>query len=129
MPTSSGSSGAASLSETSFDECRHSGPAHRWRTWLAGVWLLSCALPALGVAPDQDIVVRVQKSGQEVLIDVECPVRAPASLVWEVLTDYDNMARFLSNIQFSAVQTRVDNMLIVHQTGGGSAARSGRAES
>ena len=42
---------------------------------------------------------------------------APWSVVWEVLTDYDHMARFISNLEYSAVEERVDNMLRVHQKG------------
>lgn len=68
-------------------------------------------------SPDQDIAVHVQQAGAEILVTVDCPVRAPVAIVWEVLTDYDTMASFISNLQFSGVERRVDNHLTVRQTG------------
>jgi hypothetical protein len=44
-------------------------------------------------------------------------VRAPHLVVWEVMTDYDNMASFLSTLRYSGVRARVDNVLTVHQIG------------
>ena len=94
--------------------------------WLATTWLVAIALPAsvAAAAPpapaasqDQDIAVRVQKAGAEIVVDVDCPVRAPLLVVWDVLTDYDNMAGFVSNLQFSGIQSRVDNVLRVRQRG------------
>lgn len=82
--------------------------------------LIGCALAAfasLTWAANADIVVHVKKEGPEIVVEVDCPVRAPVPTVWDVLTDYDNMTRFISNLQYSAVQARVDNMLKVRQTG------------
>lgn len=82
--------------------------------------LIACALAAfasLTWAANADIVVHVKKEGPEIVVEVDCPVRAPVPTVWDVLTDYDNMTRFISNLQYSAVQARVDNMLKVRQTG------------
>ena len=36
---------------------------------------------------------------------------APASLVWEVLTDYDHLARFIPGLSQSAVQMRAANLV------------------
>ena len=77
----------------------------------------AASLPPAPVSPDQDIVVRVQKAGAEILVDIDCPVRAPVSIVWDVLTDYDNMASFVSNLTFSGVERRIDNVLTVRQKG------------
>jgi hypothetical protein len=55
--------------------------------------------------------------GQIVAVDVDCPVAAPWAVVWEVLTDYDHMARFISNLEYSGVDDRADNVLRVHQKG------------
>ncbi len=74
-------------------------------------------LPPAPASPDQDIVVRVRKAGAEILVEIDCPVRAPMPIVWDVLTDYDNMAAFISNLTFSGVESRVDNVLTVHQKG------------
>jgi hypothetical protein len=91
--------------------------------WLAALWMLvglpfgaqAAGLPA--AAADQDILVRVQKAGPEIIVEVDCPVDAPVPIVWNVLTDYDNMASFVSNLQFSGVERRADNVLTVRQSG------------
>src|SRR6266568_8070086 len=81
--------------------------------------LLLAVLPvcAWSVNTDQDIVVHVQKNGQNIAVDVDCPVDAPWSVVWEVLTDYDHMAQFIANLEYSGVEARVANVLRVHQKG------------
>jgi len=84
--------------------------------WLVACWVATSAVCARAAA-DQDIVVHAKKEGAEIVVDVDCPVRAPALTVWDVLTDYDNMSRFISNIQYSHVQERTDNLLTVHQKG------------
>lgn len=84
---------------------------------IALLWLAASAGPAWPAPPDQDIVVHVKKDGMAVVVDVDCPVRAPQSIVWDVLTDYDNMSTFLSNLEFSGVQARAANVLEVRQKG------------
>ena len=61
--------------------------------------------------------MRVKKNGAEVIVDVDCPVNATVAVTWEVLTDYDHMAEFLSNVQSSSVQTRDGQVLHVYQKG------------
>jgi hypothetical protein len=85
-------------------------------------WLLACcvatvAVSASAAAADEDIVVHARKDGAEVVVEVDCPVRAPVLAVWDVLTDYDNMSRFISNLQYSGIEGRVDNVLKVRQFG------------
>jgi hypothetical protein len=96
------------------------------RRWIAALCATAVTLPLAAAAasfppaptsPDRDIVVRVQQQGAEILVDIDCPVRAPVSIVWDVLTDYDNMAAFVSNLTFSGVESRVDNVLTVRQKG------------
>ena len=87
------------------------------RVILAAILLAAlpqCAWPA---ATNEDIVVHVEKSGQEISMQVDCPVDAPWSIVWDVLTDYDHMALFLSNVQYSAIENRDADVLHVHQIG------------
>ena len=76
-------------------------------------------LPVAGLqaAIDQDIEVHVKKNGPEVAVDVDCPVNASAAVTWEVLTDYDHMAEFLSDVQHSSVQSRDGHTLQVYQKG------------
>lgn len=67
--------------------------------------------------PNQDIVVQVRKHGPQVVVDVVCPVDAPAPVVWEVLTDYEHMPQFISNIASSEVEDTAGNVLRVRQKG------------
>jgi uncharacterized membrane protein len=84
---------------------------------LAALLLAIVPISAWSANPNQDIIVRVQKSGQNIAVEVDCPVDAPWSVVWDVLTDYDHMAQFISNLETSGVENRVDNVLRVRQKG------------
>jgi hypothetical protein len=77
-------------------------------------------LPAparLGPTDNSDIAVHVTKIGSAISVQVDCPVAAPAAVVWEVLIDYDHMAEFISNLETSIVRERNDNRLNVFQKG------------
>ena len=92
------------------------------RAQRAATWLVACSLAVFAVCgwaatADEDIVVHAKKEGAEVVVEVDCRVRAPVLTVWDVLTDYDNMSRFISNLQYSGIQGRVDNVLKVRQSG------------
>ena len=91
--------------------------AKRACTWLVACWLAALAVSGWAATADEDIVVHARKDGAEIVVEVDCPVRAPVLTVWDVLTDYDNMSRFISNLQFSGIQGRVDNVLKVRQYG------------
>jgi len=87
------------------------------RTLLA-LLIAALSASAWGLNPNQDIVVRVEKDGQKIAVEVDCPVDAPSAVVWEVLTDYDHMAQFISNLEYSGVEGATDsNLLRVHQKG------------
>jgi Polyketide cyclase / dehydrase and lipid transport len=76
---------------------------------------------ASAAANADDIAVEVRKNGAEVMVRVDCPVQAPRAIVWEVLTDYDHMARFVTNLEVSELRARDGDTLQVFQKG--SAAR------
>jgi hypothetical protein len=78
---------------------------------------LATALAVHAAADDADIIVHVRKDGPVISVEVQCPVDAPAAVLWEVLTDYDHMALFVSNLQHSHVESRADNLLRVRQSG------------
>jgi hypothetical protein len=82
--------------------------------------LLSLLLPVHAAVADEDIAVHVLKDGPLIFVEVRCPVDAPPSILWDVLTDYDHMAQFISNLESSRVEQRADNVLRVHQEGGAS---------
>ncbi len=81
---------------------------------LAAALVLSSQAAAAG---DADIVVNVRKEGDAVHVAVDCPVRAPPAVAWDVMTDYDNMSKFISNLTESAVRMRMGNRLQVCQKG------------
>jgi hypothetical protein len=91
--------------------------AKRAGTWLVASWLAALSVSGWAATADEDIVVHAKKEGAEVVVEVDCPVRAPVLTVWDVLTDYDNMSSFISNLQYSGIQGRVDNVLKVRQSG------------
>jgi ribosome-associated toxin RatA of RatAB toxin-antitoxin module len=76
-------------------------------------FLLGIALPCSA----QEAVVGVQRHGETIVIDVEMSVPATANSAWSVLTDYENMASFLTNLTSSTVIHRKGNSLEVAQAG------------
>ena len=87
------------------------------RILVAATALAAVRFPPGRSIPNQDIVVQVRKNGPQIAVDVICPVDAPASVVWEVLTDYEHMAQFISNIASSDVEDTAGNVLRVRQKG------------
>ena len=79
--------------------------------------VLAAAPPAAAAGTTADIVVRASLDAGRVTIAVECPVHAPREVAWEVLTDYDGMARFVSNLDESVVRLRFGDRLQVFQKG------------
>ena len=87
---------------------------------------LSLGIPlALAQAPlradphaASDIVVHVKKNGATIIVDVEMAVQAPPLTAWDVLTDYDHMAQFVTNVQASKITDRKGNTLVVAQRSG-----------
>jgi len=65
-----------------------------------------------------DIVVHVKKNGATIIVDVEMAVQAPPLAAWDVLTDYDHMAQFVTNVQASKITDRKGNTLVVAQKSG-----------
>lgn len=65
----------------------------------------------------QPVTVRVDRQGDEIVIDVEAKVQVPVKQAWAVLTDYANMATFLSALKSSSVVQRRGNTLQVAQSG------------
>jgi hypothetical protein len=89
-------------------------PAH----WLLlSLFVIAASVSASDAVPEGDITVHATKDGAAMLVDVDCPVVASRSIAWEVLTDYDNMSRFISNVEYSHIQQRAGNLLTVRQAG------------
>src|SRR4051812_1998703 len=53
-----------------------------------------------------DLSIDVDRDGRSFAVHAEAIVAAPAATVWEVLTDYDNLAHFIPGLSRSTVQLR-----------------------
>jgi carbon monoxide dehydrogenase subunit G len=65
----------------------------------------------------EDLAIQVERKGSSFAVRAAATIAAPVSMVWEVLTDYDNLARFIPGISKSNVQLRVANRVRVEQQG------------
>lgn len=83
------------------------------------ILLLALAMPvaAHALPPDaSDIAVAIHRDGEAYVVDVDMVVEATAQQVWDVLTDYDHMAEFVSNVAASRVVSRHPDKIEVKQT-------------
>ncbi len=72
------------------------------------------APPHITVSPDD---IRITRAGDGFRIDVTLVVAAPLEVAWQVLTDFDHMARFIPNLERSAVVRRKGHSLLIEQQG------------
>src|SRR5215472_8762732 len=88
----------------------------RFRCLLVAIGLCAVPVPAYTEMPDaQDIVVAITRHGDTFDIRVELVVDATPEEVFAVLTDYDHMARFVSNVLESQILQRDGNRIAVEQ--------------
>jgi hypothetical protein len=85
--------------------------------WLLGLLLLQAFDGFALVDDERDIVVDVRQQGDVVIIDAKFHAPVAQNRAWEVLTDFENMARIVSNLETSAVLSRSEGRLVVAQTG------------
>lgn len=78
--------------------------------------LLALLLGGALQAQPVDVQVVLQDGGK-VVLDVNASVAAPREQVWAVLTDYEHMAGFVSNLKSSAVIGHDGPLLQVEQSG------------
>lgn len=90
------------------------------------VTLIALLAPAIaGAASDahaapadgREIAVQVTRYGEMIIVDVDAYVQATPREAWDVLTDYDHMAQFVSNLESSSILSRSGNTLQVVQKG------------
>ena len=63
----------------------------------------------------------VDGAGKTYVVDATFDVNVPASLAWEVLTDYEGIGRFVSSIRQSTIQRREAGRVLLEQHGVGRA--------
>lgn len=66
---------------------------------------------------DDDIKIKVQIAGENVIVDLSLVAPATREEVWAVLTDFEHMADFVSNLKESKVVSASGDMLIIFQSG------------
>ena len=80
---------------------------------LAAVFTLQAAV-ALGA---DDLWVDVDRNGSTFAVSAVATVAAPISTVWQVLTDYEHLSRFIPGLSRSVVEARDANRVVVEQKG------------
>lgn len=63
--------------------------------------ILSFPMARADPAQEKSIAIEVRMQGDLIVVDVRLAVPVTPSEAWEVLTDYDRMADFLPNLEFS----------------------------
>lgn len=79
-----------------------------------------CLVTGSAAGADQagnGVAVRVEIQDEVVRINAEVAIPASAREVWDVLTDWENLPRYVSNIASSKVVARNGNVVRVAQTG------------
>ena len=83
---------------------------------IMAILLCICAAAANADA-DKSIDVAVIVRDHEIIVDVECYVRANAQEAWSVITDFDHATRFISKLEKSVILSRGGDMLVLWQKG------------
>jgi hypothetical protein len=84
--------------------------------WCAFLLSLASAVAA-EPGTDPDLAVTVEKRGERVIVDARLTVEASPPVVWGVLTDFDHMAAFISNLQASSARKLDERSVEVSQKG------------
>ena len=104
---------------TILPRTQHLATAIRHIGILAALLFGALFAPAAQAAPpdDADIAVDVEIVGDLVKITSSFHVEASLREAWAVITDYDHAAAFISDLEYSRIESYVDNTLYVHQKG------------
>ena len=87
------------------------------RSVLFAIALAVCPSVALAASPDsRDIAVAIRREGEVYVVDVDLAVDATPQEAWNVLTDYDHMSEFVSNLTMSRIIHRASDQFEVAQT-------------
>ncbi len=74
-------------------------------------------LAAAGTVSGQSIEVEAHRDGEAVVVEARAQFKASAVLAWEVLTGYDQYARFVPDLKSSEILARAGHTAIVEQRG------------
>jgi carbon monoxide dehydrogenase subunit G len=84
-----------------------------FRNLLAAILSLRIAFAAAA----DDVSVDVDRNGSSFAVQATATIGAPVAVVWEVLTDYDHLARFIPGLSLSSVNLRSGHRLQLEQKG------------
>jgi carbon monoxide dehydrogenase subunit G len=65
----------------------------------------------------EDLAVSVARQGERFSVRASASIAVPAATVWEVLTDYESLPRFIPGLSSSTVQLRAGQRVVVEQKG------------
>jgi ribosome-associated toxin RatA of RatAB toxin-antitoxin module len=85
-----------------------------WYATIISAVVLVLALEARGA---QDVSVDAQLQGNAMAISAHATIRAPLSVIWHTLTDYDHLAEFIPGMRMSRVLQRRGGTVVVEQVG------------
>jgi carbon monoxide dehydrogenase subunit G len=78
------------------------------------------AVAVVAAAPGyaaEDVAVEAVRQGEAVQVQAHAVIAAPIALVWQVLTDYERLPRFIPGIAKSVIRDRRGNSLFLEQSG------------
>lgn len=84
---------------------------------LLTLFAMGVGISKFAAAADTDIDVKVNVDGDVVRVDASLVMNASLPEVWAVMTDFDHMARFISNLKSSSAVAGAGNLVTVSQTG------------
>lgn len=64
---------------------------------------------------NKEIKITIQNDGKQIIVDATFTVPVKPQLVWETLTDFNNLPKFISSVHSSKVIDRTENILYVSQ--------------
>jgi ribosome-associated toxin RatA of RatAB toxin-antitoxin module len=94
--------------------------AHAQLAWLriaVAALIHCCATAAMGAADMPSVTVDVEHQGDAYVVVATLLAPVTPSAAWAVLTDFDHMADFMPTLTASRVLKRVDNNVLVQQSG------------
>lgn len=98
--------------------------ARRWTNAVRPCWLLRCAICVACLvngftvaAAAESVSVEAEGRGALILVDARARIRAPRSLIWDTLTDYERLSDFIPGMRVSRLIARRGSSAIVEQKG------------
>jgi hypothetical protein len=81
------------------------------------VALALLAAPPVAAGAADDLAVAVERKGDLFSVRARATLAAPVALVWQVLTDYETLPRFIPGISTSVVLARSADRVLLEQRG------------